>query len=71
MAHKKKGHLTVSGEWAKHLRKRKSNLFWKGERNAGKELVRTELIKGEESGLSNKSVAEILAEAKRRAPTNL
>lgn len=34
-------------------------------------LLRDELIKGEESGLSNKSVAEILAEAKRRAQTNL
>lgn len=43
MAHKKKGHLTVSGEWAKHLRKNKKNLFWKSERNAGKELVQTEL----------------------------
>ncbi|WP_339708069.1 hypothetical protein [Algoriphagus aquimarinus] len=43
MAHKKSGHLTVSGEWAKHLRKQKRNQFWKGERNAGKEFVRTEL----------------------------
>ena len=29
--------------------------------------LRNELIKGEESGLSNKSTAEILEEAKRRA----
>ncbi len=29
--------------------------------------LRNELIKGEESGLSNKSMAEILEEAKRRA----
>ncbi|WP_157243375.1 hypothetical protein [Algoriphagus resistens] len=43
MAHKKRGHITVSGEWAKHLRNKKKKLFWKGERNAGKELVRTEL----------------------------
>ena len=43
MAHKKKGHLTVSGEWAKHLRKRKRNLFWKGDRNVGYKFVRTEL----------------------------
>lgn len=67
MAHKKKGHITVSGEWAKHLRNKKKKIFWKGERNAGKELVRTELIKGEESGLSHKSMAEILEEAKSRA----
>ena len=58
MAHKKKGQLTLTGEWAEHLRKQKRNQFWKGERNAGKELVRNELIKGEESGLSNKSMAE-------------
>ena len=57
MAHKKKGQLTVSGEWAKHLRKQKRNQFWKEERNAGKELVRNELTKGEESGLSNKSIS--------------
>ena len=44
MAHKKKGQLTVAGEWAKHLRKYMRNQFWKGERKAGKELVRTELI---------------------------
>lgn len=67
MAHKKKGNMTVSGEWAKHLRNKKKKLFWKGERNAGKEFVRDELIKGEKSWLSQKSMAEILEEAKRRA----
>lgn len=60
MAHKKKGQLTVSGEWAKHLRKQKRNQFWKGERNAGEKLVRKELIKGEESGLSNKSISRAI-----------
>ena len=35
MAHKKKGHLTTSGEWAKHLRKFLRQKFWKGERKAG------------------------------------
>ena len=34
----KKGHLTVSGEWAKNLPKERRNLFWKGEKNAGKEI---------------------------------
>ena len=43
MAHKKKGNMTVSGEWAKHLRNKKKKLFCKGERNAGKELVRNEV----------------------------
>lgn len=32
-----------------------------------KTLLRDELIKGEESGLSNKSMVEILEEAKKRA----
>ncbi|SFT51232.1 hypothetical protein SAMN04489724_1081 [Algoriphagus locisalis] len=43
MAHKKKGNMTISGEWAKHLRNKKKKLFWKGERNAGKEFVRSEV----------------------------
>ncbi|MBD0403905.1 hypothetical protein [Flammeovirga sp. EKP202] len=44
MAHKKKGLLTTSPEWAKHLRKYMKNQFWKGERNASKELIRNELF---------------------------
>jgi len=43
MAHKKKGHLTTSPEWAVHLRKYMKNQFWKGERKAGKNLIKTEL----------------------------
>jgi len=34
MSHKKKGHLTVAGEWAKHLRKFLRKQYWKGERLA-------------------------------------
>lgn len=45
MAYKKKGHLTTSPEWAKHLRKYMKNQFWKGERNASRELIRKELFK--------------------------
>ena len=44
MAHKKKGHLTTSPEWAKHLRKYMKNQFWKGERNASKKLIQKELF---------------------------
>lgn len=40
MANKKKGHLTTSGEWAKHLRKRLKKRFWKGERQEQKKEVR-------------------------------
>ncbi|WP_298420509.1 hypothetical protein [uncultured Kordia sp.] len=44
MAHKKKGHLTTTVEWSKHLRKYMKNQFWRGERNAGKRLIRKELF---------------------------
>jgi len=45
MAHKRKGQLTTSGEWAKHLRGFLKRSFWKGERKAGKELVKKEVDK--------------------------
>ena len=34
MAHKRRGQLTVSGEWAQHLRPLLRRAFWKGERQA-------------------------------------
>lgn len=34
MSHKKAGHLTVSKEWAKHLRPFWKRLFWKSHRRA-------------------------------------
>jgi len=42
MAHKRKGQLTVTGEWAHHLRPLLRRVFWKGERQAEKHLVRAE-----------------------------
>lgn len=36
MATTKQGTLTVSREWAKHLRPHNKRAFWKGERKAGK-----------------------------------
>lgn len=41
MAHVKKGHLTPSPQWWKHLRKWK-RVFWKRERKAAKEKVRAD-----------------------------
>jgi len=38
MSHKRKGQLTVSKEWAKHLRK-----FWKGDRKAEKKIIKNEV----------------------------
>ncbi len=42
MSHKRKGQLTVSKEWAKHLRKFWRRKFWKGERIAGKRMIKNE-----------------------------
>jgi len=36
MSTKKKGVVTTSGEWAKHLRKWGKQKFWRKERKAGK-----------------------------------
>jgi hypothetical protein len=43
MSHKRKGQLTITTEWAKHLRKFLRKQFWKGERKAAKKLIRKEL----------------------------
>ena len=43
MAHKRKGQLTVSGEWAKHLRPDGKLAFWKAERMAERKLVEREV----------------------------
>jgi hypothetical protein len=44
MAYKRKGHLTVSADRGKHLRKEYYRVYWKGERKAAKKLIRNELI---------------------------
>ncbi len=41
MATVKKGMLTATGEWWKHLRSKKRT-FWKGERSAAKKVTREE-----------------------------
>ncbi len=43
MAHKQKGQLTTSAEWARHLRGFLKRQFWKGERKAGKNMVKKEI----------------------------
>ena len=53
MANKKKGHLTTSPEWAKHLRQYMKRRFWKGERNASKENIKTELDENKNAGINN------------------
>lgn len=43
MAHKQKGQITTTGEWAKHLRNFLKRQFWKAERSAGKSMVKNEI----------------------------
>lgn len=43
MTHKRKGQLTTSPEWAKHLRGYMKRQFWKGERKAEQSVIRNEL----------------------------
>lgn len=43
MSTKKKGLLTVSGEWVKHLRKRFKRIFWKAERQVAKKNIKKEI----------------------------
>lgn len=43
MSYKRRGQLTMSDEWAKHLKPFGKREFWKGERNAEKSLISDEL----------------------------
>ena len=42
MSHKRVDQLTVSGEWAKHLRSFHKRAFWKSERQAFQTLARSQ-----------------------------
>lgn len=43
MATKKKGQLTTTNEWVRHLRKFFHRRFWKNERQAQKKQIQKEL----------------------------
>ena len=43
MSHKRKGQLTISGEWARHLRPFFRRVFWNAERQAAKGYIRVDL----------------------------
>ena len=49
MATVKNGMLTKTGEWWKHLRETK-RVFWKGERQAVRKLIRNETEAGVRNG---------------------
>ncbi len=44
MSHKRKGQLTVSTEWWKHLRKYLKRKYWKAERRAEQRQIKKALI---------------------------
>ncbi len=56
MAHKKKGQLTTSPEWARHLRKYLKFRFWRGERNASRKFIQKELEDRNDEG--NETITE-------------
>ena len=63
MTHKRKGQLTVSKEWAKHLRAFWKKQFWKGERQAEKKSINAEKISPKsdnENHLTNMKIIQIL-----------
>jgi len=45
MGQKRKGQLSKTGEWAKHLRKEFRRIFWSKERMAEKEHIKKETNK--------------------------
>jgi hypothetical protein len=69
MSHKRKGQLTVSGEWARHLRPFLRRAFWKGERQAAKEMTRGEDLGSSASRPESESVENLIAQVRSLPPT--
>jgi hypothetical protein len=62
MSHKRKGQLTVSGEWVRHLRPFLRRLFWKSERKAEKSYAQSDEGRDESASLpSIRTVEDLLA----------
>jgi hypothetical protein len=61
MSHKRRGQITVSGEWAKHLRPFLRRAFWKTERQATHGFLRKELGSSLPSQSSNGTLESLLA----------
>ena len=62
MSHRKQGQLTTSGEWARHLRPLLRRLFWKGERQAAGELLRSGAEQSGTDELADGSVEDLLGQ---------
>lgn len=56
MSHKRKGQLTTSPEWAKHLRKIGKRFFWKGERLVEKKIIEKNMSEFEIQTLSEAEI---------------
>jgi hypothetical protein len=69
MSHKRKGQITTSGEWAKHLRPFLRRAFWKKERQAAHGFVRTEET-GMQVNRSSTGTLEFLLAEVEALPTN-
>jgi hypothetical protein len=53
MAHKRNGQLTVSGEWARHLRPYLRRKFWKDERAAERAMLQSAIAQAAGSGTAD------------------
>lgn len=62
MAHKRKGQLTVPGEWARHLRPLLRRAFWKAERQAEKAQVKEEQETANATAPEAAAVEDLVAE---------
>lgn len=62
MSHRKQGQLTTSGEWARHLRPLFRRLFWKGERQAAGELLRSVVEQAGTDEPADGSVEDLLGQ---------
>ncbi len=69
MAHKRKGQLTVSGEWARHLRPFLRRMFWKGERQAAKDHLRVERAVANHDVPSDGTIEHLLAQIEAMPPS--
>ena len=67
MSHKRKGQLTVSGEWAKHLRPYLKRIFWKSERHAERDAIRNDTLTLEHMQAHDGTLETLLGSIKSRA----
>jgi len=68
MAHKRKGQLTVSGEWARHLRPFLRRAFWKRERQAERANVTAASTEAQSTESASNSVERLQAEISAISP---